>query len=119
MRFATRAISWGIAIYAVMYLAWSGLVIYGLSFGLVSLIIRLAVLVAVTSAAVRSLRVVSPLDVLPYSIAWGVVAAILDSIFLVPFAGWSLYTEWSVLLGYALVALIPFAISYVFSRGRA
>ncbi|HWO07187.1 MAG TPA: hypothetical protein VNM40_01230 [Candidatus Paceibacterota bacterium] len=109
MQFALRALGWGVVIYAVMYLLWSGLVIYGLAFGLVALAIRIAVLASVTTIAARSLRATTRMDVAPYSISWAVVAAALDAIVLVPFSGWGLYSEWSVWAGYALVALIPLA----------
>lgn len=107
MRFLLRALGWGAVVYAVMYLLWSGLVIYGFSGGVVSLAVRLGALALVTTIAARSLRLVTRMDVLAYSLAWAAVAAILDAFFLVPFSGWGLYAEWSVWVGYALIALIP------------
>lgn len=116
MKFAQGAILWGIAIYAVMYLLWSGLVIYGLAAGLLSLGVRLLALAVITTIAARALRMPTWKDLLPYTIAWAAVAVLLDAIFLVPFSGWSLYATWSVWVGYALVAIIPVVTSLRQSR---
>lgn len=107
MKFATRALGWGIAIYAVMYLLWSGLVLYGLSSGILSLGIRICALALVTTIAARSLKLVTRMDLVPYSVSWAIAALVFDGLFLVPFSGLALYGEWSVWAGYALVALIP------------
>jgi hypothetical protein len=107
MALVQRILGWGIVIYAVMYLLWSGLVMYGLSFGIVSLLIRVAVLAIVTTIAARALRLISRIDILPYSIGWAVIAVALDAVFLVPFSGWALYGEWGVWAGYILVAILP------------
>lgn len=102
-----RTIGWGILIYAVMYLVWSGLVIYGLSLGYLSLILRLVVLFAVTMIAARTLRFSTWKDILPHSIGWALTAIVLDALFLVPFSGWELYASWSVWIGYALIVVFP------------
>ncbi|OGG59978.1 hypothetical protein A2765_00745 [Candidatus Kaiserbacteria bacterium RIFCSPHIGHO2_01_FULL_56_24] len=117
MGWLTRAVGWGVVIYAVMYLVWSGLVIYGLSLGLLSLAIRIITLALITTIAARSLRRADWKDILPFSISWAIVAAILDAVFLVPFSGWELYASWSVWVGYALVAIVPLLTS-LFSRRR-
>ena len=107
VKFLGKALGWGLVIYAVMYLLWSGLVIYGLSFGVSSLVLRVVALAVLVTIAARSLHLTERMDVVPHSVTWAVVAVILDAIFLVPFSGWSLYAEWSVWAGYALVAIIP------------
>lgn len=117
MNWIARAIGWGIIIYAVMYLVWSGLVIYGLSLGYLSLFIRLATLVVLTSIAARSLRLADWKDVVPYSIVWAVVGIIFDALYLVPFSGWGLYASLSVWIGYALIVAFP--ILSLFWRNRS
>ncbi len=107
MEFLKRSLGWGIVIYAIMYLVWSGLVIYGLSLGILSLALRIFTLVFITTIAARSLRLGNWKDVLAFSIGWAVIAAFLDALFLVPFSGWELYGSWSVWIGYALVAIVP------------
>lgn len=107
MNRVAKAVGWGILIYAVMYLVWSGLVIYGLSLGYLSLIIRLFVLFAITSLAARAMRLTNWRDLLPFSLGWALVAIVLDAIYLVPFSGWALYASLSVWLGYALVVALP------------
>lgn len=98
---------WGIVIYAVMSLLWSGLVIYGMTDSLLSLAVRLCVLIFIAILAGRSLNFHSWQDVLPYSFFWAFSMALLDAIYTVPFSGWSLYSDWRLWVGYALVALIP------------
>ena len=107
LRFGMYALGWGIAIYAIMYLLWSGLVIYGLAAGVLSLVVRLVALAGVTMIAARSLHLPNWKDLVPYTISWAVAAVVLDALFLVPFSGWSLYATWSVWVGYALVAILP------------
>jgi hypothetical protein len=107
MNFAQRVLGWGVSIYAIMYLLWSGLVIYGLASGYVSLVVRIAALAVITTIAARTLHVASWKELLPYSIGWAAVTLALDAVFLVPFSGWELYTSLSVWVGYALVALFP------------
>ena len=102
-----RTIGWGILIYAVMYLVWSGLDIYGLSLGYLSLTVRLIVLFGMTTIAARALRFSTWKDVVPHSIGWALTAIVLDALFLVPFSGWELYSSWSVWLGYALIVVFP------------
>ena len=112
MNWLSRAIGWGIVIYAVMYLTWSGLVIYGLSLGYLSIIARLIVLFVISIIAARSLRVIDWKDVIPYSAAWAVTAMVLDGLFLVPFAGWGLYASLSIWVGYALIVALPILGTY-------
>lgn len=111
-----RALGWGVAIYAIMYLAWSGLVIYGYSLGMLSLVIRLAILFGITTLAARSLRLIDWKDILPYSALWALTAIVLDGIYLVPFTGWTLYSTWSVWLGYALIVVFPLIRPYLRTR---
>jgi hypothetical protein len=112
----TSVFSWGIVIYAVMYLAWSGFVLYGFVAGLLPRLLGLFVLIAIATIAGRSLKFYSWKDVLPYSIAWAVIVALLDAVFSVPYAGWQLYADWNVWVGYALVCAIPLLAPYTRSR---
>jgi len=100
-------VGWGIVIYAVVFLAWSGLIVQGLTEGIAPRLITLAALVAVTAIAGTSLRVRSWQDVVPRSLVWLVVAALADAIFTVPFAGWTIYADWNVWFGYALILAVP------------
>ena len=100
-------LGWGIVIYAIMSLAWSGLVIYGLVGVYFSVIFRLLILIIVTTIAGRSLRLYSWSDILPYSACWALTMGLLDAVYAVPFATWALYADWSVWAGYGLVAVVP------------
>ncbi len=100
-------LGWGVVIYAVMSLTWSGLVMYGLAVGMLSLFFRLCVLIIVTTIAGHSLRFHSWKDILPYSMFWAIMMAALDAIYTVPFSGWAIYSDWYLWVGYGLVALVP------------
>ncbi|TSC85965.1 MAG: hypothetical protein G01um10148_873 [Parcubacteria group bacterium Gr01-1014_8] len=98
---------WAVVIYAVMFLLWSGFVIYGVAGAPWAWLLQIGTLVIVTTIAARSLGAVTWQDMLLYSLSWSVLVALLDMVFSVPFAGWSIYYKWRVWLGYALVALVP------------
>lgn len=100
-------LGWGIVIYAVIALAWSGLMIYELDGSIVGLVFELFVLITVTVVAGRSLRYDSWRDILPYSCGWALVMALLDAVYSVPFSGWDIYSDWSIWAGYAMVVFLP------------
>ncbi len=100
-------VGWGIVIYAIMYLTWSGFILYGFVEGLLPRLASLAVLIALATIAGRSLHLHTWKDVLPYSVAWVLTIALLDAIFSVPYSGWQLYADWNVWVGYCLVLLVP------------
>lgn len=106
MRYGTL-IGWGIVIYAVMFLTWNELIAYGFFEGIVPRITSLIVLVSTLVIVGRALRIDSWVGILPYSVGWACMMILFDAIFTVPGAGWGLYLDPDVLLGYALVALIP------------
>lgn len=100
-------VGWGIVIYAVVALLWQALALYGFADSIFARLAILATLVVVTTIAARSLRCYRWVDVLPYSLSWAVVVALLDALLNVPYAGWLLFADWNVWLGYALVAAVP------------
>ena len=100
-------VGWGVAIYAVMYLSWNGLVINQFSTGVLPRLIELLILVILALLAGRSLRFQSWTDILPYSICWAIIMGLLDIIYSVPFGGWQIYTDWNLWVGYALVVILP------------
>ena len=104
---------WGIVIYAIMFLLWSGFVTYGFVDGLAPRIIGLLVLIATTLIAGRSLRFQAWSDILPYSFLWAVIMGLFDAVFSVPYSGWQLYLDWNVWFGYALVAIVPLFSPYL------
>lgn len=95
-------VGWGIVIYAVMRLTWEGLVLYGFS-----PYFEYVVLVVVCIIAGRALRFSSWKDIVPYALSWAAIGALLDVIYVAPFLGRAMYTDWSVWLGYVLVVLLP------------
>jgi uncharacterized membrane protein len=120
MRYFLGSVGWGVTIYALMYLLWSGLVMYDFATGFPSLILRLAALLAITAFAARSLHLHNWRDLLPYALSWALCSIALDALFLVPFSGWALYATWSVWAGYSLVVLFPLVTSQLsFRRARS
>lgn len=103
-------------IYALMFLLWSGFVTYGFIEGLLPRAAALAALIVIGILAGDSLRLLSWRDVLPYSVCWALMTAALDAVFSVPLAGWSMFFDWSVWLGYSLVALAPLLAPLVRAR---
>ena len=98
---------WGIVIYAVMSLVWSIFVTYGFVDGLAPRVAALIVLVGVTVIAGLSLRYHAWHDILPYSLVWAAMMALLDGVVSVPYTGFELYTDVNVWIGYALVVFVP------------
>lgn len=94
-------------IYAVMYLLWSGFMLYGFTEGILPRLIALLVLVGLALSAGRALRFSSWKDILPYSIAWTVIVALLDALYTVPFTGWALFSDWNLWVGYSLILIVP------------
>ncbi len=98
---------WGIVMYAVMTLSWSGLTIYGVAGSDWSLIAQLIILIIVTTIAGRSLRLDLWPDILPYSLGWAAIAMLLDIVYVVPFFGWEMFYAWRLWVGYALIVIVP------------
>lgn len=98
---------WGIIIYALSYLTWSIFIAYGLSEGIMSKLISLAALFIVAAIAGRSLHLISWRDILPYSIGWAILIAIFDGVLAFPYAGWQIYSEIGVWIGYIVVVITP------------
>lgn len=107
-----KLLGWGIVIYAVMFLLWTGFVTYGFVEGIVPRILGLAFLIGLALIAGSSLRFHSWHDILPYSLTWAIMMALFDGIFSVPYAGWQLYFDWNVWFGYAVVAVAPLFAPY-------
>jgi len=106
MRYS-QLVGWGIVIYAVAFLAWTGFLTYGIVEGYLPIGLNIAVLVAVASIAGRALRLPRWSDIVPYSIGWAIIVLLLDAVFAVPFAGWEIYYDWHVWAGYILVVVVP------------
>lgn len=107
-----KSIGLGIVLYAVMFLAWSGMLAYGFVDGVLPRIFGLTVLTVTAIVAGRALRYASWKDILPHSMLWVAIVALLDIAFSVPFTGWQLFADWNVWVGYALVVLIPLLAPY-------
>ena len=75
--------------------------------GWIPRLVGLFILIAVAVTAGRALHVHSWHDILPYSLGWGILMAVLDGFMTVPFAGWQVFADWNVWFGYCVVAIAP------------
>lgn len=100
-------VGWGIVIYAVAFLAWAGMGIYGWAEGTLSYFLELVVLAAVCIWAGYELKFQAWKDILPYSIGWALIAAAFSALFTAPLEGWSWYGQWSTWALYLLITLLP------------
>lgn len=98
---------WGVVMYSVLFLLWSAFIAYGFIEGTSPILIALFVLIILAIIAGRSLHLSSWVDILPYSFAWALIFALFDVLITVPFAGWQIYSEWSVWAGYLLIVIVP------------
>lgn len=98
---------WGITIYALFFLLQSVFVTYGFVQGLFPALVSAVVLTGIVLVAATTLRMTSWKDVLPYSITWAVIAAILDGVLSFPYTGFAVYGTPVVLLGYLIIAVVP------------
>ena len=100
-------IGWGIVIYAIAFLTWSGMAIYGWTHGPWPYLAELVILAIVCSWAGLQLKFKAWPDILSYSIGWAVIAAALDSLYVVPVQTWSWYQELSPWIFYLLIIFLP------------
>ena len=107
---------WGIVIYAVLSLVWSGMSLYGWTNGFLPLIAELLTLLIICICAGSALKFRTWKDILPYSIGWALIAALLDAVFTVPLSGWAFFAQASVWGGYALIALMPLLSTMLLKR---
>lgn len=106
--FKYRALfGWGITMYAVMFLMWSGFIKYGFVDGYAPKIISYIILVIMATIAGRSLHLLSWTDILPYSFSWAVIIAILDAVYAATYVGWAMYSNPSVIIGYLITIIVP------------
>jgi len=106
----SKLFGWGIAIYAVVFLAWSILVIHGYIEGLSPRIALALTLAAVLVVAARDLRMRHWYDVLPYSVGWMLIAFIFDLVCAVSVSGWAVWSDWNIWVGYGMVVILPLII---------
>jgi len=93
--------------YAVMFLLWSAFTRLDFTAGPAPTLISLAILIVIAILAGRLLHYSSWKDILPYSLGWAIIVAVLDALLTVPFTGWQIFLQPSVLIGYALIILVP------------
>ncbi|HTR19090.1 MAG TPA: hypothetical protein VMH91_03915 [Candidatus Paceibacterota bacterium] len=100
-------LGWGVVIYAILSLVWSGMTEYGWTDGVLPFLGEVVTLLVVCMWAGSALKFRSWKDVLPYSIGWALIAAALDAVFIVPLNGLAVFTDVSTWGGYLLIALVP------------
>lgn len=103
-------LGWGIAIYAVVFLVWSMLVIHGIIEGLLPHIVLDITLVLTLVFATKSLRAHRWYDVLPYSIGWLLITFLFDMSCAVPVSGWGIWSDGNIWVGYLLLFFVPLVV---------
>jgi len=111
-----KVIGWGLSIYAIMFLLWSGFVTYGFIEGLMPRIVGLIVLVGLMYYAGKSLPVSSWQAAIPYALGWVIVVAALDSLISVPATGWIIFLDWNLWISYAIIFAVPLFAAHEFSE---
>jgi hypothetical protein len=100
-------LGWAIVIYSVFYVAWSLMRAYGFSAGIGASVLELVVLFVICVVAGSSLKFKTWKDILPYSIGWAIIAALIDALFAAPTGQWTFFSQPSTWISYALVAVFP------------
>ncbi len=103
---------WGVAIYAVVFLIWNILVIHGYVNGMLPRLALTLVLIATLIIAAYNLQLRHWYEMLPYSVGWLLIAVALDFICTVPVSGWTVWHDWSIWFGYALVVSVPLLVCH-------
>lgn len=102
-----KLFGWGVVLYALLFLLWSFFAVYGFANSAAARPIAFLVLLIAAFIAGRSLHMSSWKDIVPYSLGWALIMAILDAAFSVPLRAWHVFSEPSVWVGVALVILTP------------
>lgn len=100
----------GVVAYAVMYLLWSAFSLYDFS-GATARLIGFAVLTIVMYLLSRSTNSDTVARMLPYAVVWTLTIVVLDIVLAVPYAGWVLFSDLGLWLGYAIVFFVPLVIA--------
>lgn len=64
----------------------------------------------------KNLKLTSALKMLKYSGTWVAIALVLDVLITVRFAGWAIFIQWDVLLGYFLALTAPILATKILSK---
>ena len=88
-------------------MVWTGFLSYQFVGGIAPHIAILIVIGVLAAVAGRSLHFSTWKDILPYSIAWGLCMAILNTVMSWPFIAWGVFVEPYVWMSYVLVVVVP------------
>lgn len=107
MNFKMRHFLSGIAIYASGVLAAQALFAFNVDNELTISIVSVGVLGLFSLIAGMDLQARAIREVIPYSLSWTLIAVVLDVFLAVPVLGWGFLLTPDVVIGYAIIALIP------------
>ena len=100
----------GFVVYSLMYLLWSGFAVYGFT-GTAARLASFAFLVGVMMIFGQVTGKTTVAEILPFSAVWALTVIGLDVVLAVPYAGWGMFSNASLWVGYALVFLVPLALA--------
>ena len=80
-------------------------------------IVGIVILFSLCIIAGLSLKLTTWKDVLPYSVVWTLIAIGLDLLFSYPYAGFAVFSNVSLLIGYGLILFVPLVAPRLKIRG--
>ena len=108
----TRFLLYGFLTYATIFMLWSLLAAYGMSYGLGAQIVSYAVTALALAIATRALPIGSLQFAILAGLGWTILHMALDAVYVVRSAGFSAFLSSYVWIDYAVVALSPVAIVF-------
>ena len=102
-----KLIGFGALIWGTAFITMTAFVAYQMGNYVLSTAILWIVVAIVAYLCGKNLQFVSRAQALKYSASWVAVGLIMDSIFTVPFTGWTIFSAWELWLGYILVLVVP------------
>ena len=105
----TRFLLYGFLTYATIFMLWSLLAAYGMSYGLGAQIVSYAVTALPKTIATRMFPIGSLQIAILAGLGWAILHMALDAVYVVPAAGFAAFLTSYVWIEYAVVALTPAA----------
>lgn len=103
-----KLIGYGVLIWVIVFAVVSAFIAFDIPSDnlFVNLVSLIAIIIATWFLA-KNLKVKTQKEMIKYSLAWLIIAIILDLIVSVQFTGFGLFGRWHVLFGYLLILIVP------------
>ncbi len=98
----------GASIWAIIFIVISALIGFGANVqNATTDLISVVVIGLLVLLLTRQLEISSKKQALQYAFGWVVTMVLLDMIITVRFTGWEIFSQWTVIVGYLLVLILP------------